>query len=428
MRTASGRELALISVGSLRQCLKNLISLYRAQGFENESRRRGSDPDMLLDRAITYKEAVLDSMADGLVTVDFDHHITLWNRAAEEITGWKSAQVMGKNFDLIFAPRDEAARTTGEKPTLSLLKSYLAGSDGEVRLQADLVVSTPLGPDLIVDSIRSLLFHGEIPVGEVVVFHEVTERRVHDEMKEDFITALAHDLRNPLATIKGYTTALRHPNGVFKPDETQEVLQTMDRELDRVERLLDNLVELARMEAGKLLLNLGLPVDLEPMIRAVVALHVPAFAPRPIAIHIPPALPPVVGDADRIERVLNNLVGNAIKYSPPGSSISIEAQFCPKYSPAPPDPGRSLAPGPVVAVSVSDQGNGIAAQERERIFERFHRAGEPEFQATRGSGLGLYISRKLVEAMGGRIWADSFPGLGTCFTFTLPAHVPPTRA
>ncbi len=216
---------------------------------------------------------------------------------------------------------------------------------------------------------------------------------------------IVHDLRNPLGIIYGALNMLE----MVLPEEVvadnRELLDLATSACERMQRLVDSLLDVAKLETGEMSIHLH-HADLQPLIEDVVQLQSVSARPHNVTIRveIPEDLPPLLMDVEKIERVLSNLLDNALKYSPPNSTITVRAERVRR----------------AVAVSVIDQGPGIPEEQRERIFERFAQV-EGSQAARRGFGLGLTFCRLAVEAHGGQIWVEKGPnGVGSCFVFTLP--------
>lgn len=240
-----------------------------------------------------------------------------------------------------------------------------------------------------------------------VSFNQMAARLEQVEaMRRQLIGDVAHELRTPLTAIKGALEALI--DGVLPPEAP--TFQHIYREADRLERLVSDLQELSRVEAGAYRLN-PRPIAVADLINAVVARLGRQFEEKGVVLEAtpPPALPPVLADEDRIGQVLLNLVGNALQYTPAGGAVHISAHEERKE----------------VYIVIRDTGIGIPAEHLPHIFTRFYRVDKSRSRAGGGSGIGLTIAKHLVEAHGGRIWAESAgPGRGSTFTFTLPIASP----
>ena len=225
--------------------------------------------------------------------------------------------------------------------------------------------------------------------------------RQSDELKSTLLDALAHEFKTPLTSIKAASTALLSSNAL-KPEQQRELLSIVDEETDRLSVLVTEAIQIARIEAGRVVLRRE-SHSVEELVESVLNKLRTVVEDRKVRVNIAPGLPRVWVDGELIEVALRQLVDNALKYSPAGSPVSLAAES---------KDGR-------VIVSVSDRGPGIPEAEQSRIFEKFYRA-----EASRqipGAGLGLVIAREIIHAHGGEIWVDSKPGEGSTFQFSLPS-------
>lgn len=229
---------------------------------------------------------------------------------------------------------------------------------------------------------------------------DITERRQHEEFRDQYVGLISHDLRTPLLTINLATATLKLQLERGDMAKATEPIEAIRRCTKRMSEMIEDMLETTRLESGQLVLHKG-PVDLGELARTV-AREVGGVAARPIRSESAGPVP-VMADAGRIERVLENLVGNAVRYSPPGTEVTIRVE----------------AHGGEAVVTVTDRGPGVAAEVVPKLFQRFYRAGSGDTSS--GLGLGLYNSRLIVEHHGGRVWVDSRPGEGSTFGFTLPA-------
>jgi signal transduction histidine kinase len=232
-----------------------------------------------------------------------------------------------------------------------------------------------------------------------------TLRRV-DRLKDEFIGSVSHELRRPLASIKGYTASLLLPETQWKPELQHEFLQVIDEEADRLAHLIDNLLDLARLGSGSLPLNrepVHLPAITAQVVRRVRSQsHLPS---HPYEVRFPDRFPVIEADPERIRQLLLNLLENASKYAPERTPILIEG----------------AVQGDTVEVRVVDQGPGLNPEQALHVFDKFYRVDSGLTRATEGTGLGLAICRGVVEAHGGEISVASEPGHGCTFTVQLPA-------
>jgi len=225
--------------------------------------------------------------------------------------------------------------------------------------------------------------------------------RQSDELKSTLLDALAHEFKTPLTSIKAASTALLSSNAL-KPDQQRELLSIMDEETDRLSVLVTEAIQMARIEAGRVILRRA-SQSVADLVELVLDKFKQAVEGRNIQVNIAADLPPVWVDGELIEVALRQLIDNALKYSPTGSPVSVVAEL---------KDGRVMA-------SVADHGPGIAEEEQTRIFEKFYRA-EASRHRIPGAGLGLVIAREIIHAHGGEIWVESKPGEGSIFRFTLP--------
>lgn len=236
---------------------------------------------------------------------------------------------------------------------------------------------------------------------------EVERLRELDQTKSDFVSILAHELNGPMTSVVGFGRILREQWGSLSPRKREELFELATRELSRLARLVGDLLDLSRIDQGTLRYDME-DVSLRAVVESLVAVHSSLTADHEVAVDIPDDLPPVHGDTDRIKQVVLNLTTNAARYSPPATTIDVRAE------PVDEPEGR------FVRVAVSDEGIGLDGDEIERAFTKFVRIKKPSW-VKEGSGLGLYITKGIVEAHGGRIWVVSRKGEGSTFYFTLPA-------
>jgi signal transduction histidine kinase/Na+/proline symporter len=225
-----------------------------------------------------------------------------------------------------------------------------------------------------------------------------------DRLKSDFLSTVSHELRTPLTSIRSFSEILLRYE-VDDAEKRRKFVSIIHNEAERLTRMINDLLDLSKIEAGRLELNFE-PLELEPVFSRALGNTHPLFAEKEIraASEIEPGLPRVCADADWLHQVLTNLLSNAVKFSPQGGTIRLSA-------------GRK---GKIALISVADEGPGIPPDRQEQVFERFHQVRDPQKSHPLGTGLGLTISREIVERMGGKIWVESEPGAGAVFNFTVP--------
>jgi signal transduction histidine kinase len=249
--------------------------------------------------------------------------------------------------------------------------------------------------DLISLAIENAQLHDELEAAQA--FSEA------NRLKAEVISVLAHEMRTPLTSIKGYSTALLMEDVAFSPETQREFLQIIDEECDVLQDLIHDLLESSIIDAGLLKLEYQ-PVQLRSLARGIAEDFARRSLKHRFLIDFPTGFPIVDADPDRIVQVLRNLLDNAVKYSPDGGLVIVRGEVRPDE----------------VVVSVADQGPGIAPEHLNRLFEKFFRAKSGLGHHVVGSGLGLPIAHSIIESHGGRIWADSQVGQGTTLYFTLP--------
>lgn len=348
--------------------------------------------------------AIVDVLPEGVVVLDARGRVTLANRAVREVVpelrpGVKAAEVVrqalrhedGRPYDCEDLPLIRALR--GE--AVDDEETSFTRPDGK---RYDVLVRTvPLGKE-----------QGQVE--EVVaVFHDVTQLRELDRAREKFLHVAAHELRTPLTPIKGYAELLkRHLDERDTPFGDQEAferrtLETIVESCGVMQRLINDLLDASRAQVGQLRLD-RFPMDLVSMVRRIA--EGVQLATETHVLEFESDVPKLVGhwDGQRLSQVLNNLLSNAVRHSPDGGRIVV----------------RVSRDGDTALVMVKDQGPGIPAEVANRLFQPFVRGLPADAPHTRGMGLGLYVCDGIVKAHGGRIWAESEPGKGSTFYFTLP--------
>lgn len=240
--------------------------------------------------------------------------------------------------------------------------------------------------------------------GAILVFHDITELRRLERIRQDFVANVSHELRTPLANIKGYAETLI--NGAFQDQKnSKEFTEIIYRESGRLAKIIDDLLDIARIESGKMRMTF-LPVEAGPAIKKVCEVLRKSALDKSINIasSIPDSIPKILADEGRFVQVLLNLADNAIKYTPENGSVNIEASQRNGF----------------IRIDVKDTGIGIPEKDVPRIFERFYRVDKARSRELGGTGLGLSITKHLVQAHGGEIWLESAPGKGSTFSFTIP--------
>jgi len=237
-----------------------------------------------------------------------------------------------------------------------------------------------------------------------VTVRDITHFRTAEEIKSTFISIVSHELRTPVALIKGYASTLRRDDAEWDRETINDSLAVIEEEADRLSRMIDDLLDASRLQAGGLRLN-KVDFSLPSLAEHLAERFQTQTSRHRILVDFPEDFPVIVGDETRISQVLTNLISNAIKYAPEGE-IRIEGSVRPEQ----------------VIVCVKDEGPGIDPRDMPHIFDRFYRA-EQAVRKTKGAGLGLYLARAIIEAHRGRIWLDPSPDSGARICFSLPRQL-----
>ena len=356
---------------------------------------------------------ILENSADGIMILDPDRRVVAVNQALATLVQMSLEDAVGRpcsavlpleqvtGYDLC---QDEAYKgefTAGNQHGEGELMRL-----GERRIAA--VTYTPLYND-----------EGKL-LNIIVNVQDITRFREEEEMKSVFTSIISHELKTPVALIKGYAQTLARPDAAWDAETARQSLQIIEEEADRLEALIDNLLDVSQIQARGIRLDFA-DVNLQMLAQRAVAAYRTQTNNHRIELDFPNALPVIWGDEERLRQVLTNLLGNAIKYSPDGGLIRVGGWIQPVSGTTATLDGRSSQAGRRYAVIyVADQGVGIPASELPHIFDRFYRVDSSLRRTTAGAGLGLYLARVIVEAHSGRIWAHSEPGKGATFFFALP--------
>jgi two-component system, OmpR family, phosphate regulon sensor histidine kinase PhoR len=361
--------------------------------------------------------AILRSMVEGVAVIDAQERLVFSNHAFSQILNLGAKTSEGR-------PLIEVLRNS---ELLGLIRRALKGEEG---LQSDIVMGTVQTRSFSVTAapVKALenepvpteagLMAGlaggaraasesraaEKPSGAVVVLHDVTELRRLERVRQDFVANVSHEFKTPLTAIQGFAETLLS-GAIEDPQNNRRFLGIIRDHAIRLARLTDDLLKLARIEAGKLEVQL-VPVGVLELVErcaetALLKSHQKQIA---LEVEVPPNLPRVRGDAGLLREVLQNLIDNAIQYTPDGGQIQVSAE----------------AKAHEVVMAVTDTGIGIPLTDQERIFERFYRVDAARSREAGGTGLGLSIAKHIVEVHGGRLWVESEVGLGSKFSFTIP--------
>jgi len=343
-------------------------------------------------------DALLDSAADGILIISPGHVITRTNPAFARMLEEPLENITGKSHE-------EAISLTHHEGMLTLEQAEAGGwpltPNATLYVEGDLERRS--GVPLPVGITYAPLISPEGNLLNIIAtVRDITRFREAEELKSTFISVISHELKTPVALIKGYVGTLRREDANWDREVVKDSLAVIEEESDRLTGLIENLLDASRLQAGGLSISQS-DVAMNMLTRRIAERFQTQSSIHKIGVDFPDDFPIVMGDETRLEQVLANLVSNAIKYSPQGGEIQISGQ---------------VRPGQVI-VCVSDQGPGVAPEDIPHIFDRFYRSSIAK-RTTKGAGLGLYLARAVVEAHGGRIWIDPRPGKGARICFSIP--------
>jgi PAS domain S-box-containing protein len=347
----------------------------------------------LLDQIMEEREKlgqIVGRTSDGIATIGMDGTVESWNPAMAEITGYAADRMIGRARLPDLQPRDEADAGVALERWHEIDK-----------LPETIQIVTALGEARWLSCAYSKVeATTERPGWCIVVARDVTNTHELDRMKDEFVSMVSHELRTPLTPILGWATTLLDAGSRLSPDQQREGYQAILRQGQRLRDLIFNLLEASKIETGNVTSKIGM-FDVGQLAKRVLQESVESWPSREIRLNLTPDLRMASGDEWFAERILSNMLSNAIKYSPPELPIDINVT---------PRPGG-------IDLSVADGGPGIARYLHDQVFERFARFSSDSTQA--GSGLGLYIARRLADYMGSQISLDSDEGRGSTFTLHL---------
>ncbi|MBA7479824.1 Adaptive-response sensory-kinase SasA [subsurface metagenome] len=331
-------------------------------------------------------------------SVGVDGVIKQANRSAGELLGYSGDELVGRLVSELYADTPN-----GKAKAQKIFQKFLAGEEiRDEELEMRRADGGEVWVNLSVRPIRDKEGNVVASRSEIV---DITEHRKLDQLKDDFIGLVSHELRSPLTVIMGAINTVLSEGANLSEEETHQLLKDAALESETLSHLLGNLLELSRAQAERLILHAE-AIDVERVVQEAVEGVKRQSSAHQFVVSAPQKLPPVYADPLRLERILYNLLENAVKYSPQGGEIKVTVK-----------PNKEQ-----LVIGVSDRGVGISPADQARLFAPFQRLEESRPGGTRGVGLGLLVCQRLVEAHGGRIWVESKPGRGSTFFFTLPLN------
>jgi len=354
---------------------------------------------------IFYKN-LLESTSECFLVCDSDFNIIYLNKAAEELLGFISSEINNKKIcDIIFRDKEACPVCSCNKETSFIPKNFV--HLGEIKNGAGSKIPVRISHSLIKTD------EGEEHDGFVTVVTPLSELTFLNQAHLDFVSTVSHELRTPLTSIKGFAETLLNSGDMLNDEQKKRFIGIIKNQTDRLTRLVENLLTVSRLE-GQKDKTIYKEIDFEKFLTQLVQILAPKIASHKVELTIIPNLPPVWADSDKLEQILTNLIDNAAKYSQPGTEINISANYAKDSS-------------DYLEITVSDNGVGIPKDALSTIFTKFSRIDNPLTRNVEGTGLGLYITKTLVEKLGGQINAFS-DGSGSRFVVKLPVATPEKHA
>ncbi|WP_148575700.1 sensor histidine kinase [Nocardioides caldifontis] len=388
----------VLAVGA-RQILLVIDNQRLRGGLEQRVREKTKD----LSRVTRQLEVMLNSVGDGIYGVDLEGRVTFANPSAALALGFLPEQLLG--HDAHERLHGAEPGDTGHERHSCYVRHAIA--EGRVVSSEEDVYRRRDGSTFPVEVTASPLLDEDRISGAVVAFRDVTQRREVDRMKDEFLSIVSHELRTPLTSIRGSLGMLGSGTFVELTPQAQRMVSIAVQSSDRLSRLINDILDVERIRSGKLPMDIA-PSEVGVLMRTTAKEMAPLAESEGVRLVVGPTPGRVLADSDRIVQTLTNLVGNAIKFSPAGATVRLE----------------SIENDEHVTFVVSDQGRGIPADKLLSIFEPFEQVDSSDSREKGGTGIGLAISRGIIERHGGRIWADSELGRGTVLRFTLPRAEP----
>ena len=404
------RVLGVVVVGTRRyhRFAKGEINLLKAFGSQLGAAVENAQLYDEVSKSKAYIENLVENAGDTIVSTDREDRILTWNRAAEVIFGYSKEEAIGKKLDMLLPPGhlrelEEIRNKVQLAGLIRNLEVRRKRKDGAI-IDVALAVSPIKDKD---DNVIAFLY-----LAKDITEKQRYEQRLKelDKMKSDFVSNVSHELRTPLTAVKGSVDNMLDGLTGLLNEKQSRYLTRIKSNADRLTRLINDILDLSRIEAGK--------IDLQPAVLPLVTLAKevteglrPVAVDKLISLEVasPDASVTAWADRDKVIQVLMNLIGNAVKFTPTHGKVSVTVERN----------GDEW-----VQTSVADTGPGIPLEEANKIFDKFYQIAQAGKQKARGTGLGLAISKALVEMHGGRIWVESEVGRGSTFFFTLPAQQP----
>jgi len=379
---------------------------------------------------------IIQNNADGIMILDAKARVLVINQTLATMLDIVPEAAVGRRYSDVLLLENVEGNELSDVDDIELffhnqkLKSQELQCEGDIEITSKKrravsvsytplydapLYDTPVYDTLIYDDSLGQRQPGRL-VNIIVNVHDITRFREEEEMKSTFTSIISHELKTPVALIKGYAQTLARPDATWDTETARQGLEIIEEEADRLEMLINNLLDASRIQAGGLRLDWS-DLNVVALAEKIVDIYRLQSDKHQIELNFSADLPFMWGDAERMRQVLTNLINNAIKYSPQGGVIRVGGWLddSPLNITAKPEPPR-------IILYVADQGIGIPPEELSQIFDRFYRVDSGLRRSTAGTGLGLYLCKAIVDAHGGQIWVRSEPQIGTTFFIALPTE------
>jgi PAS domain S-box-containing protein len=393
--------------------ITGLIYIFRSRGAEftaNDRQLLGDFADqaaIAVQNARLYQQvdderarldAIIENSGDGVMILNADRTIQAWNQALTGMTGVPAEEAIGRHCYNVLDLHNRQGVSVCQT-ACPLIKTP---EDGRLYVEGDTLRADGVKVS-VADNYSPQYDEDGRLLSVIANVRDVSRLREAEELKNTLLSVISHELKTPVSIIKGYAGTLVRQDAGWDKETLAEGLSVIEEEADKLNELINNLLDASRLQAGGLKLQFAY-LDLPSMAEKSVEKFRNQTDKHTFTVDFPANLPPVKGDYERVREVLSNLINNAIKYSPDGGLIRV----------------GGWATQDEVLVYVSDEGIGIPATEQERIFDRFARVDNSLTRQMPGAGLGLFLVKAVIEGHGGRVWVESRPGRGSTFNFTLP--------
>jgi PAS domain S-box-containing protein len=385
------------------------------------SRKRSEEEIAILNHQ---KSLILQSAGEGIYGVNREGETTFINPVAAKMLGYEQSELIGKPMHSLL----HHSKADGSPYPLEECPVYKSLKDGTIHHITNEVFWRKNGSSFPVEYVSTpIQEQGEI-VGAVITFKDITERQAIEQIKNEFIAVVSHELRTPLTAIHGALNLLSSGLVDANSEKGRRVIAIAEENSDRLVRIVNDILDLERLQSGKIGLSKQPCNAADIMVKAINSMQEMANRAK-VNLSVSPQSIRLNVDSDRILQVLTNLLSNAIKFSPEGATVWLTVEQRGDFEQrstgvSPVGAGEQVSSGAeksTLLFKVKDQGRGIPAAKIDSIFERFHQVDASDSRKPGGTGLGLAICRSIIQQHGGEIWVESIPGEGSSFYFTLPA-------